>query len=545
MTTGRHAMRDGMAGLLGGASALAMLLAARTGGGPPGVLELIADAVVLRVPPWLFAAAVASLGGLAKGLLFAGICAGFLTFAMLTAVVLGRLGVFAGQPRTPAWIASWMAVAAGLAAVGELLVLPAIGAGILGTGIVSDQAAVHVPLVLACLTYAAIVSAWSVGGVSTSAPSSSVSRRKLLAVVAGAAGSIAFVWSSATVVSRALAGAAKALPGSRDPAGADGFGFTRAVTPVESFYVVSKDYVALRVDPATWRLMVKGLVDMPHAYTLDELRSLPSHEAYRTLQCISASSISRSELIGNQRWKGVRLRDLLDVAGVHPAATFVLLRCADGYHESLRLDVAVEDETWLAYEMGPPGTLLTPDHGFPLRLLVADRYGMKQPKYVTDVILSDRDEPGWWVKGGWQTDATVRTYCRIDIPAADGISDGVLVGYEFTAFGVASAGDRGVSRVEISLDDGRSWRDADLEPLGGPLGPLTWVRWRAPVRFDKPGNTRFVARATDGTGTVQDDPIEDAFPRGSSGFPRVPMTIYAGIPDRPAQAPPTPAPTTG
>ncbi|MEX1345995.1 MAG: molybdopterin-dependent oxidoreductase, partial [Candidatus Limnocylindrales bacterium] len=296
-------------------------------------------------------------------------------------------------------------------------------------------------------------------------------------------------------------------------------------------YFVSKDWVPMEIDAASWRLNVDGLVDRPGSWTLDEIKALPAHEAYRTLQCISAASIARDELIGNQRWKGARVRDLLDRVAVEPSARYIIWRCADGYHESLDIETARDDDTWLVYEMGPPGSPLPPEHGQPLRLLVAGRYGMAQPKHITDMILSAEDEPGWWVRGGWQTDAPVRTYCRIDLPMADGISDSVLAGRPFTAFGVASSGDRGISAVQYSLDRGETWQYAELEPLGGPIGRLTWVRWRAEVVLDEPGQVLFMARAADGNGVWQTDEISEPFPRGASGYPRVPMRVYASVRD--------------
>lgn len=522
------------AGAIGGVLSLLVLLLGRTLTGAPGILEVVSDGVARTLPPWLFDWGIRNLGPGAKGLLVTGICVGVPIAGATLAWALGRVGILGRYG------AAADAFALGLSAftLGELLVLPLAGVGIAGVTLISDATAVHVPLVVASMSYGlvatvALASGWTAshrsGGTSGDAPT--VARRTLLARSMVILGAVSVLASGLIVLTRLVPRPRQPLPGQVDPPGEPGFGYVRAVTPVPEFYFVSKDWAPMDIDPDGWRLNVDGLVGRPGSWTIDEVRALPAQEAFRTLQCISAASITRDELIGNQRWKGARVRDLLDRVDVREDARYVIWRCADGYHESLDLVTARDDDTWLVYEMGPPGTPLPPEHGRPLRLLVAGRYGMAQPKHITDMILSAEDEPGWWVKGGWQTDSPVRTYCRIDLPVADGISDSVLAGRPFTALGVASSGDRGISAVQYSLDRGRTWRNAELEPLGGPIGRLTWVRWRAQLTLDEPGQVLFMARAADGNGTWQTDEVEEPFPRGASGYPRVPMRVYASVND--------------
>ncbi|HXG40550.1 MAG TPA: molybdopterin-dependent oxidoreductase, partial [Candidatus Limnocylindrales bacterium] len=343
-------------------------------------------------------------------------------------------------------------------------------------------------------------------------------RRAFLGRLARLAG-IGSLGASVAVVAGRVVAAGLAVPtGSRRAHAPGGFGPTPAVTPVEEFYVVAKDLVPPTIDPATWRLEVSGLVERPRAFTLDELRAFPRVEAYRTLQCISIQVVRADDLIGNQRWAGVRLRDLLAAVGVRPGASHVLWRSADGYRESLPLEAALEDRTWLVDEMGPPGTPLTVEHGYPLRVLIAGRYGMKQPKWLTGIELADHDEPGYWEQRGWDAQAVVRTYSRIDEPL-DG--DRVPAGVPFRVYGVANAGDRGIERVEVSADDGRSWTDAELDRRTPGLGPLTWVRWRAEVVVQTPGAAVLVVRATDGRGEVQDGTVRPPLPSGATGWHRV------------------------
>jgi DMSO/TMAO reductase YedYZ molybdopterin-dependent catalytic subunit len=532
----RGRVRAGVAfrgGAFGASIAVLIFVLARAGGGSPGILEVISDAVVRRLPPPLLDWGITVLGPGAKGLVLLTIMVGTVAAGGILAAAAARHGPVRPERglRT--------AVILGLTslAFAQLVVLPVAGAGIAGSALLSEPLAVHVPLVAGALAYGITAGIWSsihagapqaeaVAATGTAGAPGALHRRAVLGLGIRVLVLSSIAASGALVYSRTLGTRRAVLPGQVDAPGAEGFGFIRAVTPVPEFYVVSKDWVPLEIDPLSSRFVVEGLVDAPRAWTLDELRALPAQEGFRTLQCISAESITRSELIGNQRWKGVRVSEVLRAARPDPAGAFVVWRCADGYHESLDLATALHDDTWLVYEMGPPGTLLTPEHGRPLRLLVAGRYGMAQPKYLTSLTVTDQDEPGWWVRGGWRTDAPVRTYCRIDLPAADGVSDSVVAGHTFTAYGVASAGDRGISAVQVSLDGGSTWSDAELEPLSGPIGRLTWVRWRMDIRLGHPGSVLFMARAADGTGTWQDDELEEPFPRGASGYPRVAMRVY-------------------
>jgi DMSO/TMAO reductase YedYZ molybdopterin-dependent catalytic subunit len=319
------------------------------------------------------------------------------------------------------------------------------------------------------------------------------------------------------VLSRVIAAGGVNVAGRPQPSAPGGFGPTPVVTPLEDFYVIAKDLLPTRVDGATWRLSVGGLVERPREYTLDEVKAMPRAEGYRTLQCISNEVVRYGDLIGNQRWVGCRVRVVLDAAGIRSGATHVLWRSADGYTESLPIDVALEERTWLAYEMGPPGTPLAEEHGYPLRVLIAGRYGMKQPKWLTDIVVADHDEPGYWENRGWDRTAAVRVYSRIDDPRA---GDHVPTGRLFAVSGVASAGDRGIARVEVSADGGTTWVDAELERGVEGTGDLTWVRWRAEIASTQAGSITLACRATDDAGNVQDGTPRPALPSGATGWHR-------------------------
>ncbi len=518
------------AGLLAGSVSAFVLLVGSSLSGAVGFLELIHNGFTRFIPLPLFEIAVSNLGPLAKSLLFVGI----VVVLILIGGVLGGLLARFGVVRRASTSADGLLVGALAWLVAEVVVLPVFGAGLFGSAAGLTATQLHVPLAIAMLGYGLVLVGILRG---TPAPSPALvvdmgpgdarllPRRTFLGRSLVVLGLGAFAGSAVGVASRLAHALTVGQSSSARPSAPGGFGPTPQVTPVSDFYVIGKDLSPTIVDGAGWRLTVSGLVDRPHAYGLDELKAMPAVEDYRTLQCISNEVVRFGALISTQRWKGTRARDVLTAAGVQAGATHVLWRSIDGYTESIPLDVAMDERTWLAYEMGPPGTALTPDHGFPLRVLIAGRYGMKQPKYLTEIILADHDEPGYWVQRSWDRTAAVRTYSRIDEPVQAGT---VPSDRMFPVYGIATAGDRGIAQVEVSTDGGATWRLAELEAA---LGPLTWVRWRIDVDPRVAGSLELVARATDRLGNVQDATVRPSLPSGATGLHRVQVV---GVPNLPA-----------
>ena len=514
-----------VSGVLAAGAAVFVLSAGRIVLGPPGFLDTISDGVTLFVPLDVFEAVLEALGPFAKGLAFAGVAAGAvvaggiagLLFARVAGSGLGDALFIAGT--------SWL--------LAELVALPLAGAGFFGTDL-GTPVSLQGPLLVAALAYGAVFTG-IMGGIMAAAESAAqadapaglaadLTRRRFIGR------SLSFLGLGALVAAGGSVGA-QVLAGARHPAGGrpgtvvSGFGPTPALTPVEDFYRVDKNLIPPSVDGESWRLVVDGLVEDPQSYTLADLQAKERQEAFRTLECISYQVVPGDDLISNQRWGGVRMADLLDEAGVRPEARFVLFEAVDGYTESLPLEVARDPLTWVADEMGPPGTPLEASHGYPARILIAGRFGMKQPKWLTRITLAPADVDGYWEQRGWDKQAVVVTMSRIDWPRPN---DDVPVGQPFTVYGIANSGDRGISRVEISADDGTTWQDAELEPIADPLGPLTWVRWRAELTVSSPGAVRLTARATDGAGNVQDGTPRSPLPAGATGWHRVRLFASEG-----------------
>jgi DMSO/TMAO reductase YedYZ molybdopterin-dependent catalytic subunit len=283
-------------------------------------------------------------------------------------------------------------------------------------------------------------------------------------------------------------------------------GLSPEVTPLDDFYVVDESLIDPDIDPATWHLAVGGLVERPLAITYGQLKAFPVVERYQTLQCVSNEV--GGDLISTARWAGVPLRLILERAGVRPGAVEVVFRASGGYSDSLPLDHAMDDSTLIA--IGMNGHVLPRAHGFPARLLSVGTYGMKNPKWLTSIEVVDRPYQGYWETRGWAKPGRVKTFSRIDTPR-----DGGGVGGEAVLAGVAFAGDRGVRRVDVSTNGGRTWSPADLRD---PLSSYTWRLWRHVLPSDATGTFGVLVRAVDGTGAVQIRPATDPFPDGSSGY---------------------------
>jgi DMSO/TMAO reductase YedYZ molybdopterin-dependent catalytic subunit len=287
-------------------------------------------------------------------------------------------------------------------------------------------------------------------------------------------------------------------------------GVSPAITPTPSFYIVSKNFVDPVVQAEGWSLEVNGLVERPLRLSYAELQELPVVEVERTLECIS-NPIGGPQ-ISNAVWRGVPLNDLLDRVGVQPEVTEAVFRSADNYLEHLPLEHLRRGTTLLVHTIN--GEPLPPKHGFPLRLLTTGLYGMKNPKWLRSIELTDGVERGYWERRGWTPTAPIRTMARIDVPK---VSQQIREP-ELAVGGIAFAGDRGIQRVEVSPDEGRTWLTAEHE-AGRPGS--TWTRWAARLVLPDRSPRQLMVRATDGLGEVQDSAVRRTFPSGGSGYHRV------------------------
>ena len=284
-------------------------------------------------------------------------------------------------------------------------------------------------------------------------------------------------------------------------------GISPLVTPNGSFYRIDTALLVPRPNLDTWRLTVSGLVDRPFELTYDELVAMPLHDQYVTIACVSNEV--GGDLVGNALWRGVRLKELLDRAGIQPEATQIVGRAVDGFTAGFPTAWALADDREALVAVAMNGEPLPADHGFPARLIVPGLYGyVSATKWLAEIELTTFDFDGYWVPLGWAKNAPILTQSRIDTPR-DGtsISPGTV-----PVAGVAWAPDRGISAVEVQIDE-EGWEPAKL---GAPIGDATWVqfvhRWDA-----SPGEHAIRVRATDGDGVVQTDERTRPAPDGARG----------------------------
>jgi DMSO/TMAO reductase YedYZ molybdopterin-dependent catalytic subunit len=287
------------------------------------------------------------------------------------------------------------------------------------------------------------------------------------------------------------------------------------ITPIENFYVVSKNFSDPSIAAQGWSLAVGGLVDRPLKLSLSELRALAGSSEYVTMACISNNV--GGQLMSTGSFTGVRLSQLLALASPRPQGTWVGFKARDGYSESLPMSlVQGAPEIIVAYELD--GVPLPMNHGFPARMIIPGHYGMKAPKWLDSIDVVSQETGGYWEQQGWDRNAVVKTTARIDVP-----SDGSLIKLGTVSLaGVAFSGTRGISKVEYSSNGGSRWSEAQLKP---PLSNLTWVLWRAEWTPAREGAYRLMVRATDGTGALQDQRSAPSYPSGSSGYHSIQVAI--------------------
>ncbi|GAC1474472.1 MAG: molybdopterin-dependent oxidoreductase [Candidatus Dormibacteraceae bacterium] len=397
-------------------------------------------------------------------------------------------------------------LAMGFAALGWLVVtailLPLGGAGFLG---LSDGPTT--PLVWAAL-FAVYSVVLQLGGDNGSPGSLDQGRRRLLSAIPLAIGAV----SLGVLAYRLLPDWYRAI---FSPPEAGLRGPSPEITPIENFYVVSKNFSDPSIAEQGWTLGVGGMVERPMRLSLQDLRALTGSTEYVTMACISNGV--GGGLMSTGSFTGVRLRDLIATASPRPQATWVAFKARDGYSESLPMSlVQGAPEIIVAYALD--GAPLPMNHGFPARMVIPGHYGMKAPKWLDSIDLVGQESGGYWEQQGWDHNAIVKTTARIDVPNDGGLLKlGVI-----SLAGVAFAGTRGISKVEYSTDGGSSWNAAPFKP---PLSDLTWVLWKADWTPSTEGAYKLMVRASDGTGAPQDRRNAASYPSGATGYHTITVSV--------------------
>lgn len=551
MTKRRWSATGAQLGLI---AALAMLFAQLlwrlvwSPAGVPSFPEILVTVVARLTPYQIFGAATENLGSLAKRSLFVAIVVGILWLGAAVGSSAARLVRQTNGRLNPVTVATGWTFLLWLVTTFLLFPIANLGMFALNSSHTADI------LIQTTVTFAiygllwAVLMYWNSPAIATAAEGGTVNRRSVLRDsvfgVATAAGLVAVgrqSWlvmrgpKSTTAPTAAGPTTAEIVAKQRQvqaaqqtvatPPAAPGSisfdllqknqGLTPLVTATGDFYHVSKNIYDPDVSSKGWTLTIDGLVEKKIVLTYEQLTARATTKKITTLQCISNQL--NGDLISTGEWSGTPLADLLKEAGVDVQKTKDLkLRAADDYEESFPLAIGLDPNVLVV--TGLNGQPLGHDHGYPARLIVPNIYGMKNVKWIERIQAIDRDFKGFWEDQGWSDTAVVQIWGRIDYPA----SGADLPAGSHIACGIASAGARNISRVEVSFDKGSTWTDARLEPALNP--PFTWVRWALPFSAAK-GDHTITIRVTDGKGTVMDETNRDPLPDGATGWPKRSFSI--------------------
>ena len=342
------------------------------------------------------------------------------------------------------------------------------------------------------------------------------------AVVAVAAGALAkWIPSTAEV---AASRSNVALPAPADvqtiPGGTslDVPGISPFVTDNADFYRVDTAFVVPRVTTDIWELRIHGMVDNEITLSYADLTAMPSIERMVTLTCVSNEV--GGDLAGNAMWQGVRIAEVLKMAGPQAGADCVLSTSYDGFTVTTPIEALTDDRDAL-FAFGMNGEPLPVEHGFPVRMVVPGLYGyVSATKWVVDLNVSTfAEQTAYWTDRGWSAQAPIKTSSRIDVPKSfEQVSKGTVA-----IAGVAWAQHRGIQGVQVQVDDG-DWQDATLS---GEVSADTWRQWMYRWDATETGQHTIRCRAIDGTGAVQIEQIQGVMPDGSTGWDSRSVTVTA------------------
>jgi DMSO/TMAO reductase YedYZ molybdopterin-dependent catalytic subunit len=302
------------------------------------------------------------------------------------------------------------------------------------------------------------------------------------------------------------------------PAGAElGLqGLAPVVTPNTAFFRIDTALVVPQIDPETWSLRIHGLVESEVTITWDELLALPLEEHWTTLACVS--NPVGGDLIGNAKWLGYPIRELLARARPRPDADMVLSRSIDGFTASTPLEALTDAGRDAILAVGMNDEPLPAQHGFPVRMVVPGLYGyVSATKWVTELEVTRFDRAtAYWTDRGWTERGPVKLQSRIDVPRGRE----ALAAGETVIAGVAWHQHTGIAGVQVQLDDGQ-WQDAQLAEA---ISDDTWVQWSIPW-IAEPGTTTIRCRAISNDGETQTAASAPPHPDGATGWDELTVTV--------------------
>lgn len=302
-------------------------------------------------------------------------------------------------------------------------------------------------------------------------------------------------------------------------------GIATLISPNDNFYRIDSALSIPRIDVDSWSMKITGMVDQELEFTFDDLLAMDPVEEFVTLSCVS--NRVGGDLVGNARWLGVPIKNLLDMAGVQAGATQIVGRSVDGWTGGFPTEYLDDPDRVALVALAMNGEPLPTQHGFPVRLVVAGLYGyVSATKWLKEIELTTMDDfDGYWITRGWSKLGPIKTQSRVDVPNANAR----LVSGPQPIAGVAWAPDRGVDKVEVLITkivDGEeipneNWIEAELST---DITDNSWRQWMTP--WDAPiGDHIIRVRATDGEGVTQTPVRTDVAPNGASGWHTIAVRV--------------------
>lgn len=293
-------------------------------------------------------------------------------------------------------------------------------------------------------------------------------------------------------------------------------GISSFVTPNEDFYRIDTALVVPELDPSTWALRVHGMVEEEFTIGFDELLASELVESYTTLTCVS--NVVGGNLVGNAKWLGYPLREVLARAKPKAGADMVLSTSSDGFSASTPLPVLQDDRNAIL-AVGMNDEPLPLEHGFPVRMVVPGLYGyVSATKWVVDLeVTTFAEKEGYWTSRGWTSHGPIKTSSRVEVPRALGRVEAgkVVIG------GSAWAQTKGISKVEVQLDGG----DWQLAQLASEASVDTWRQWSFIWDGAQAGTHKVTVRAYDTDNVLQIEDKAPPAPNGSSGWHSMTFTV--------------------
>ena len=291
-------------------------------------------------------------------------------------------------------------------------------------------------------------------------------------------------------------------------------GLSAFYTPNSQFYRVDTALSVPEITPQSWQLRIHGMVDKPLTLNFSDLTRRPMIDHDVTLTCVSESV--GGSLIGNARWQGTMLADVLREAGIKKGAQQIVMRDVNGMNLGVAVDPVMDGRASML-AVGMNGQPLPAEHGFPVRVVVPGLYGyVSACKWVVEMELTTFGAfDAYWTHRGWSAQAPIKTESRIDTPKTGG---NVAAGTVMVA-GVAWAQHRGVEAVEVGIDG--QWHQATLAAQDTAD---TWRQWYYPWQATA-GKHTIAVRATDKTGYTQTSKVQKPEPNGSTGYHTIKVTV--------------------